>query len=336
MDALRNGELSTREAHASGKAEEADPERGAALVQRAQAGNESVRELEQESSRIVNAASGESEAERAERIRKNRAFRGGDNGDGSGWRHIVGPTADLARLDAAMKPLLNDIFIDAREEGRREPHEAYAFDALMGLVDRKTAVGPDATAETSADGWEFAKVIIRADLAALDRGRPEPGELCEIAGQGPVPVADVWRMIDGGAFIAGILTAGTDILKVHHLGRRPTVLQRTILEWETAGICIVEGCTRPVAEIDHVEDWAHTHITQLRDLAGLCRHHHQLKTHHGYTLGPRLPNGNRHLHPPGETPPGNQPPDDTGPPDLEAPSPAPFDEAAQGGLFDTS
>ena len=144
-------------------------------------------------------------------------------------------------------------------------------------------------------------MIVRADLGALDRGQVAPGELCEIAGQGPIPVGDVWNMIDGGAFVAGIVTNGTDIVSVQHLGRRPTVLQRTVLEWETAGTCAVEGCTNTVAiEIDHAKDWITTLITQISDLAGLCRHCHHLKTHRGYTLGPRQPNGKRKLIPPDE------------------------------------
>jgi hypothetical protein len=179
-------------------------------------------------------------------------------------------------------------------------------------------------------------VIFRVDLAAYQRGRLEPGELCEIAGQGPVPLRVVADAIDGGALVAALSLKGTEIDKVIHLGRRPTALQRTALKWDNRGVCTVEGCNNPVAEIDHVDDWAHTHVTRLRDLAGLCKHHHQLKTHHGYTLGPRLPNGNRHLHPPGQSPPGNQPRDEPGPPDPAAPSPAPPDEGAQGGLFDTS
>jgi 5-methylcytosine-specific restriction endonuclease McrA len=108
-------------------------------------------------------------------------------------------------------------------------------------------------------------------------------------------------MIDGGAFIAGILTRGTDIVALRHLGRRPTALQRTVLEWETAGTCAVEGCTNNVRiEIDHVDPWAHTHLTDIDQLAGICSRCHRRKTHHGYNLGPRLPTGKRHLHPPGE------------------------------------
>jgi hypothetical protein len=186
----------------------------------------------------------------------------------------------------------------------------------MALTEAGASSSEDAA--RAGDGHGHAKVIVRADLGALDRGHVELGELCEIAGHGPIPVADVWDMIDGAAFIAAILTEGTDIVALRHLGRRPTVLQRTVLEWETAGTCAVQGCTNTTrVEIDHVTDWADTHVTDIDHLAGICIHCHRKKTHQGFTLGPRLPNGQRQLHPPGHrTPPDEQ------------------DE--QDGLFDTS
>jgi hypothetical protein len=307
MEALKNGGLSIPKARAVGKAEAVDPDAGAELVERAASEGVSVREIETDSARIVHAASGETEASRAERIRRGRSFRIGSNGDGSSWFHGIGPTTDIARLEAALKPILDDIFQDARQDGRREPVDAYTFDALMTLTEAGTTGGHDldATAsgdpKRSCDGHGHAKVIVRAELGALDRGHTQPGELCEIAGHGPVPVADVWEMIDGGAFIAGIVTRGTDIVALRHLGRRPSVLQRTVLEWETAGTCAVEGCTNNVRiEIDHVDPWAHTHLTDIDQLAGICVHCHRRKTHEGFTLGPRLPTGKRHLHPPGE------------------------------------
>jgi hypothetical protein len=341
MDALKNGGLSIPKARAVGKAEAADPDAGAELVERAASEGVTVKEIETDSARIVHAASGETETSRAERIRRNRSFRVGSNGDGSSWFHGIGPTTDIARLEAALKPILDDIFQDARQQGRREPVDAYTFDALLTLTERgATAPGsggpPDRTASggrehdaqggagRTSDRHGHAKVIVRADLGALDRGHTEPGERCEIAGHGPIPVADVWDMIDGGAFIAAILTHGTDIVALRHLGRRPTALQRTVLQWETAGTCAVEGCTNNARiEIDHVDPWAHTHTTDIDQLAGLCVHCHRRKTHHGYTLGPRLPTGKRHLHPPdAPTPPGK-------------PVPA-GQQAEQHGLFDTS
>jgi hypothetical protein len=329
MEALKNGELSIPKARAVGKAEAADPDAGAELVERAASEGVTVKEIETDSARIVHAASGETETQRAERIRRNRSFRVGSNGDGSSWFHGIGPTSDIARLEAALKPILDDIFQDARQDGRREPVDAYTFDALMTLTEAgaiggrhpgtagggdSAASGRDANAAgareeqdavggagRTGDRHGHAKVIVRADLTALDRGHTQPGERCEIAGHGPIPVADVWDMIDGGAFIAGIVTHGTDIIALRHLGRRPTALQRTVLEWETAGTCAVEGCTNNVRiEIDHVDPWAHTHTTEYDQLAGICVHCHRRKTHQGFNLGPRLPTGKRHLHTPGE------------------------------------
>ena len=351
MDALRNGALSIPKANAAGKAEATDPEHGAALVRQA-VENEalSVKEIEQDAARIVNAASRDTEAEKAEKIHRNRRYSTGSNGDGSSWTHIYGPTAELARLDAAMKPLLNDIFIDAREQGRREPHEAYAFDALMALAGQGAlpAATPEAVDDpgvprkvrVGSDEWRFAEVIFRVDFAAYQRGRLEPGELCEIAGQGPVPLTTVTEAVDGGAFVAALSMKGTEIDKVIHLGRRPTALQRTALRWDSGGICVVEGCTNAVRlEHEHVKDWAATHVTRLRDLALLCKRCHDLKTYKGYRVGPRLPNGGRRLIPPGGADHGPQEatgagPDDSGPPpDTDPTSP---DGSAQPGLFDTS
>ena len=187
------------------------------------------------------------------------------------------------------------------------------------------------------------KMIVRVDLTALDRGQVAPGEVCEIAGQGPIPVADAWRMIDGDAFVAAVTTNGTEIDKVIHLGRRPTVLQKTALEWFSAGECSTDGCTTPARiEIDHVADWADTKITTGSPTwPSPCGHCHDLKTHHGYTFGPRLPNGKRRLIPPDESPPGapthRQRPTRPHPPHRRRPRPATAHRptTTQGDLFDT-
>jgi hypothetical protein len=145
--------------------------------------------------------------------------------------------------------------------------------------------------------------------------------------------------IDGGAFVAALSMNGTQIDKVIHHGRRPTALQRTALKWDTGGTCVVEGCTNALrTEIDHVDPWASSKVTQLKDLAGPCKHCHDLKTHNGHTLSPRLPNGKRRLIPPRH--PHHAPPHqaatrpdcsgtrtDTGSP--------PTDGVEQPGLFDT-
>ena len=73
-----------------------------------------------------------------------------------------------------------------------------------------------------------AKIIVRVDLPALLRGRTIDGETCEIAGLGPVPVTIVQEWM-ANAFLAAVVTKGTEITKVVHLGRRFTSEQRTAL-----------------------------------------------------------------------------------------------------------
>jgi hypothetical protein len=292
--------------------------------------------------------------------------------------HLEGPTVDIARLDAQLKPVIDSVFHDARRQGRRESYDAYAYDALLQLLDQTDDATDDqidaADGATNAEAgnepvrrprgrikrkrrgrhWG-SKVIVRADLTALDRGHVEAGEVCEIAGHGPIPVTDAWNIIDGDAFIAGLLTHGTDIERAQHLGRHPTALQRTVLEWRTAGTCTVEGCTNTAAiELDHIDDWAHTHLTQITQLAALCRTCHAKKTYQGYTLGPLLPNGKRRLIPPSnpqrrtiqaggtpEAPARPDDPDELASNDPDDPPPRPHDalgphDPDQPGLFDTS
>ncbi|MGI8683672.1 MAG: DUF222 domain-containing protein [Acidimicrobiales bacterium] len=129
------------------------------------------------------------------------------------------------------------------------------------------------------------KVIVRIDWDALIRGWPIDGEVCEIAGLGPVAVSAVRAMIaSGDSFLAAVVTKGVDVVNVAHLGRRATAFQRSGLEWLSPE-CITLGCNAKARlEIDHRVDWADSKITMLRFLEHHCSHHHDLKTVHGWAL----------------------------------------------------
>ena len=117
-----------------------------------------------------------------------------------------------------------------------------------------------------------------------------------------MPVSVVREWINGDAFKAAIVADGVDIRSVVHLGRQPLALQVTALQWLHGRHCARRGCTRTAnLEIDHVEEWATTRPTTLDELAPLCPHDHDLKTFHGFTLGPPGPDGRRELVPPGGT-----------------------------------
>ncbi|HVF13852.1 MAG TPA: hypothetical protein VM942_04585, partial [Acidimicrobiales bacterium] len=73
---------------------------------------------------------------------------------------------------------------------------------------------------------------MRVDLPALLRGWPIEGEVCEIAGFGPVAVSALRDMIDSDdPFLAAVVTKGEKVLGVAHLGRRPNASQQTALQW---------------------------------------------------------------------------------------------------------
>ena len=124
--------------------------------------------------------------------------------------------------------------------------------------------------------------LLRVDVAALRRGRVAGDELCEIRGVGPVPVPVAERLL-GQAVLHLVITRGTDVLNVTHLGRGPTAAQKIALAWASPG-CTVLGCWRTRTENDHREPWAQTRHTRLDELDPLCDYHHDLKTRFGWAL----------------------------------------------------
>jgi hypothetical protein len=301
-DALRSGRLSARQAREIADGAHVNPAAERDLLRTAE--RESFRRLRDEVRRAK--VSGIDASDRYQAIKRSRYLRAGVQSDGAFELHLR-DTADAgADVLAALKPFQNRIFAEARRQGRREAAEAYAADAIRALAREATRAAGD-TGDTGGTGGtgdgkgtlaprRNAKIIVRVDHAALTRGTTAPGEVCEITGIGPLPVATVKAMMND-AFLAAVLTDGDDVVSVAHLGRRVTAKQRTALEWRGLE-CTTIGCpNRHHLEIDHTVDWALTHHTKLDELELLCPHCHDLKTHHGYRLEPG--NGRRRLLPPG-------------------------------------
>ncbi len=348
-DTFKAGKLSRRQAKAVATAAKADPAKENELLNRAAV--EPVSGLEKKARDIRQAASGESVEQRHARAHKNRRITTWQDDDGGHGRWDL-PLADHTRLVAELDAEKEKIFRQARSEGRRESDQAYLADALVSLVadgsSRSGGGGTAAQPDDQADGphprakrrsASDIKVIVRVDDTALQRGHALDGELCEIAGIGPVPVSIVREWVEGDAFKAAIVADGVDIRNVVNLGRKATALQVTALDWINVGCCVA-GCNRTARlEIDHSQDWATTLQTILDDIDRMCGHDHDLKTYANWTLGPRQPDGTRHLTPP----PATTGPDPGGTPEAPAarrPDPSWPDDPDDGprplGLFDTS
>jgi hypothetical protein len=129
------------------------------------------------------------------------------------------------------------------------------------------------------------RIMVRVDFDALLRGVPLEGELCEIAGYGPVPVSVVEDLLaTENPFIIGILTKGQALTGVYHHGRHPNAYQRSALDF-LYPTCAVERCSsREGLQYDHREDFAKTKITAFDLLDRYCGYHHGKKTRDGWAL----------------------------------------------------
>jgi hypothetical protein len=270
-EAFASGELSETKVREVAAAASASPDSEAELLEAAR--HNTVVALRERCRRIRSAATDEAEA--YERIRRGRYLRHWTDQEGAMRLEARLTPDDGARVLAGMEPHRQRIFKEARAAGRRESSEAYAADALVALAGSGGGSGRTGPCAT---------VHVRVDRSALARGHTRPGEVCEIPGVGPIPVAAA-RRLASDAILKAFLTDGAEVTAVAHLGRTVPAKVRTALEARDP-TCCVPGCdVREGLEIDHRVPFAEGGPTTLRNLARLCRWHHYLKTHHGYRLG---------------------------------------------------
>ena len=130
----------------------------------------------------------QAENSRYEAVHKSRFFRHWSDPDG-GFRGEFKITPDAgARLLSSLEGRANELFDEARKAQNHEAPVAYAADALVDLVTRTDDRGTTRS-RTSHSSHASTVMHLRVDAPALRRGHVEDGEVCEIPGVGPVPVA---------------------------------------------------------------------------------------------------------------------------------------------------
>ncbi len=244
-----------------------------------------VRDLRDATSRVVAAAT--DEAERHRQVHKSRYLKSWTDLDGSFNLKARMTVANGALVMAALKPIQDEIFKAARKSGEYATPEAYAADALLALCEKASnaAAGSQAgvNAKEKRSSRPNAVINIRVDIDALKRGHTEHGEVCEIAGVGPIPVATATEYL-GEAFLKLLVMDGTDIRTIAHMGRALPAKLRTAVE-ERDRVCQVPTCDMSVGlEIDHIIPFAEGGATSFENLVRLCKRHHLQKTHDGYRL----------------------------------------------------
>jgi len=277
VEAMNSGKISTAQAVEVARGATAEPHSEERLLNLAK--SSTVRTLRDEASRVIAAAT--DEVERHKRIHKNRSLKSWIDPDGAFNLKAHMTVANGALVLAALTPFQDEIFKAERKSGEYATPEAYAADALMALCAAKTL----GTQGLSAAKPKRANAVmnIRIDYAALKRGLTEHGEICEIAGVGPIPVATA-RAYLGEGFLKLLVIDGVDIKTIAHMGRAIPAPLRTALE-ERDRVCQVPTCDMTLGlEIDHIIPFAEGGPASLENLVRLCKRHHLQKTHDGYRL----------------------------------------------------
>ncbi|HUZ10772.1 MAG TPA: hypothetical protein VMU76_11470 [Acidimicrobiales bacterium] len=290
LDAFARGEISAAQAKEVAGAGVQDPSTADELLRSAR--TESFRDLRARAARAKRHARGEEEEQAREaRAHAGRYFRSWEPEEGGVRFEAWLTKRDGARVLTSVEAEAKRVFREARTEGVHEPHERYRADALVHLC-KGGRPGPG------------ARVLVRVDAGALTRGNVQRGEVCEIAGVGPVPVATA-RELMGDAVFNVLVFDGIDVTCVTSTKRTiPASLRVALMERDP--VCVVPGCTAAhQLEIDHwQQDYNKDGPTRLSNLARLCKPHHDLHSYRGWHLEGG-PGQWRWIGPGGKAPPGS-------------------------------
>ncbi len=219
-DAMRDGLLSPDQAAAVADAATVNPDAEADLIGLAE--QESLRRLRDEAAR--RRAEREDGERRRERIHRRRRARAWTDADGAWNFSATGPVEVGSGFVVEWERLTDERCRAARRAGDRGTREQHAFDALAEMATRshrrrsgaghqdgghgggtggnatdgRAAAGGGVDGAGDAEGAGASSAtrenlrhlgLIRVDLTALRKGGVGDGELCEIAGVGPISVS---------------------------------------------------------------------------------------------------------------------------------------------------
>jgi Domain of unknown function (DUF222) len=177
--AMRRGELSPAQAEVISGAAAANPQAERRLLDLAK--RASLPELRDECLRVKAGADPDPEATHR-RIHQSRYLRRYTDGEG-GWNlHARGTAEQGAAFNTVIDPIIEQIFGAARREGRHEPPEAYAFDALITMSER--AAGHDSV-QTPSEPAEVTKSTGADTPDTADSASSEPARITDNAADAP-------------------------------------------------------------------------------------------------------------------------------------------------------
>lgn len=284
-EAFGSGQLSFDQTAVLAPLASMDADAASALLRTAS--DVSVTELRSEAARLIHQRRGEAAAVRSERLLHERRYcRTWVEPYGSVRLDARFGRRDGAAVLAALRHEHDRLWRSRWAHRNGGPGRADAGDVSMPTVDqiRADALVQLISGKGTARVLGPPELLVRVDAAALKRGEVATGELCEIAGVGPVSVTAARSML-GDALWTLLVTTGSDVTTVSKTTRVIPKKVRNALSFRDRQ-CVVPGCgATENLEIDHwTRDFAWDGATALWNLALECRIHHEMKTRTGWRL----------------------------------------------------
>lgn len=189
---------------------------------------------------------------------------------------------DLSSVDSAGDARVTDARVtDARVTDARN--------ADMKRADALTALAGFALAASSEDVAIHRRPItvnVTIDLPTLLGLNENPGQL---AGYGAIPASVARALASDGKWKRFITDPQTGALLDY--GRETYSPPQALIDFLIARdrTCRFPGCRKSAAlsDLDHAQSWEEGGTTSLDNLGALCRRHHLLKTHGGWSIESR-------------------------------------------------
>jgi hypothetical protein len=201
----------------------------------------------------------------------------------------VHATRDQYRADALVDLLAgapeeadSDSESESESESDTEPVSVSVSGSEPGTGSGPGTKSSDATRRMPRE--TSATVIVRVDAASLRRGWVVPGEMCEIAGIGPVSV-DTARELLGEWYVRLLVVDGADVTTITGRHRHiPARVEAALFERDRE--CVVPGCTVSIGlETHHWQvEVRHDGPSRLDNLCRICSIHHDLASSGGWII----------------------------------------------------
>ncbi|GAB2852147.1 DUF222 domain-containing protein [Microbacterium insulae] len=200
--------------------------------------------------------------------------------DGMAWLMAYLPAVEAHAVHSRVTLMAKAITAADGEERTLDQVRADVLGDL--LIEGETSALPEA-----AHGVR-ASVVVTVPALSLLSERPQPGaEPAQVEGVGPIPHERARELCGGSDGWMRVLTHPETgmVLSVGRDRYRPTAELRRLVRWR-ADRCMAPGCGVPASrcEIDHNVAWEHGGETALWNLCPLCKGHHRVKHHGGWTV----------------------------------------------------